>query len=523
MERVVHQRLQLLSNGCTVGVFQLNETSRLSLILSSTGEFTHIRHGDSESVHLTRFVSQKYSKFIFELLRFRNRHSCRPYVCERFSNIDDELVDSVRDELMQQYPLRFEHAANTSAVKIIWTHPQPLVTKSGWKCYISDNNMNMLCLCPTGRRLLAFLQLYYDAEDVCERGAYGAPLHAGSMRACYDVDNLPPDLKKLVDQLVSSESRDLPVSCLPILSKRCGAEDAHKAMLQFKEVSPLAENLATLDDYPFAPVLLEKINDDELFLKLGHAKEVPAVEAWLGTEGDPGIICLRGDVATHFAGSTPPMEMHLSLLLSEGGYDVHRSCGGSLRTGAVHRHRDLLMQMLSYRRHAVTMSSIYCHQPPLPSLGILPEAKEPTCFTERFAAGQTKYYVRVIHGKQLFRGVFEDGFMISLDPASETVDVITPDGNNNCLTLPLLKSASPQLRNHCSQLQSFAKWYFKSPEERQLVTQTFREGADLARWSCYGHMHQVNMELIWNGSLDAIEGAELSSCFERSFNCFRRK
>ena len=508
MEREFHRRLQILSNGCTIGVFYLNESSRLFLILSSTGEFTHLRHGDSESVHLTRFVSHKYDKFIRELLRFRNRHSCHPYVCERFAKIDDELVESVRNELIRQFPLRFEQATNASAVKVVWTHPQPLLTQSGWKCYVADDNANMLCLCPTGRRLLVLLQLYFDAEDVCERGAYGTPLHSGCTRACYDVDNLPPDLKKLLGRLVASDTCDLSQSCLPILCKRCGAEDAHKAMLQFKEVSPLTENLADLENYPFAPVLFEKIDEDELFLKLGDARSLPMVEAWLGAEGDHSIVCLRGDYATHFVGSISPRDMHLSLLLTEDGYDLHRSNESLCGMGPLHRHRGLLMQMLSYRRHAITTASIYRSQPPIPTLGILPEAKEPTCYTEQFIAGRTKYYVRVIHGKHLFRGVFDDGYMISLNPASATIDVITPDGSTGCFSLPLLKSASPQLRDDCSQLQSFAKWYQKCPEERRAITRTYREGADLAWRSCLGHMHMVNLELIGNGGLDALEGKE---------------
>ena len=305
---------------------------------------------------------------------------------------------------------------------------------------------------------------------------------------------------------MNSESHDFSLSCLPILCKRCGAEDVHEAMFQFKEISPLTGHLANLEDYPFAPILFEKIDDDELFLKLDDSKGVPMVESWLGQRGGQSIICLRGDFATHFAGAKSPSEMHLSLLLTEGVYSVSRSRDSIPVIGAVHCHRGLLLQMLTYRRHAISMSSVYSSQPPLLSLGILPQAKQATCYTERFISGQTKYSVRVTHGKYLFRGVFEDGFMVNLNLASSTIDVITPDGNTEHFTLPLLKSASAQLRSDCVQLESFAKWYLKSPEERRLVTQTFREGVDLARRSCIGHMHKVNLELIGNGSLNALEG-----------------
>ena len=505
MEGFGHRRLQLLANGCTVGVFHFDESSKVFLILSSSGEFTYLRHGDRESIHLLRFIPHKYEKYVKELLDFRNFHSSTPYVCERFPSVHNILLEYVIDDLKQQNLGRFNQSSSISA-KVEWTHTDPIHTQAGWECYISDNGLNMLCICPTRRRVLVFLQLYFDAEDVCERGAHGVPLHYSGLRACYDIDQLPPDVSTLLHRLQASDPSSSAFSCLPILCKRCGAEDAHRARSEFSEISPLLERLSTMEEYPFAPVLFERIDEVEMHLKVLAGKSIPMVEAWLGSEEDRGVLSLQGDFAVRYVGREPSKELHLSLLLTEGGYDVNDSQDSWSIHGSIYRYRGILMQMLSYRKHAITMSAMYRNQPPMSSLGLFPENKRPSCYMEQYIACQTKYYVRVIHGKYFFRGVFSDGYMINWHTESGMIDVVCPDGNVASFTLPLMKSIGSQLRDNFILLDSFVKWYLKSPEERRKITFKFREGAALAKHSCLRELHKVNLDLIANGMLDANEG-----------------
>ena len=100
------RRFLIFNDNVCVGIFTkgkdvgIQNSRRLELVLSRCGEFVLVsRFGAEAERHMTRFVPSYVANDVKELLRFRNRHTEQPFLCERFHGVEEgsKAIDRMRN------------------------------------------------------------------------------------------------------------------------------------------------------------------------------------------------------------------------------------------------------------------------------------------------------------------------------------------------------------------------------------------------------------------------------------------
>ena len=114
------RRFLLFDDHVCVGIFAANSANeasskprRLELVLSRSGDFVLVsRYGAEKEQHMTRFVPSSVADEVKELLLFRNRHTEKPFLCERFHGGVDDL--DVSNRLLADPFRGYESASDAS-------------------------------------------------------------------------------------------------------------------------------------------------------------------------------------------------------------------------------------------------------------------------------------------------------------------------------------------------------------------------------------------------------------------------
>ena len=97
------RRFLLFNDGVCIGIFEKNDVEgsrrshKLSMIFSSKGDVVYVsKYGAEAERHMTRFVPSDIVEEVKELLLFRNAHTEKPFLCERFNGGSRDLSVSQR-------------------------------------------------------------------------------------------------------------------------------------------------------------------------------------------------------------------------------------------------------------------------------------------------------------------------------------------------------------------------------------------------------------------------------------------
>lgn len=165
------QRLILLRSGACCAIIKQPDSSKLYLVLSSSGAFVQIHFQGNQFKHLTRFVPSRFEESVKKLLDFRNEFAAEPFLCKRFQS---KQQDQARYPVV---PSRIEIPAST----------------------VGDSK---LFVCPLSRRISVLTEHVISADDNCIeypiRGVEIANSYSTSNMCIYPVSRLPAALRSAI-------------------------------------------------------------------------------------------------------------------------------------------------------------------------------------------------------------------------------------------------------------------------------------------------------------------------------------
>jgi hypothetical protein len=409
-----------LHNEACIGVFISQGYGKVFIILSSSGEYINIRRGDRDTLQLTRFCPVAMEDYVRNLLHFRNKYASRPYICERFRCHEDFVITSVfanTESLKENVKIQNSPSPSINVAWDIHQLPSSESNVNGWTVYKSLTPSNGVYLCPSGRRVFATLDVFLDAEDVCQRGARGTPMHKDTVSVAFPIGRAPADILDLIHRLRDGNEE---VVSRSLLCTSCNSSNAYKATLECEELRLSLERLICFQSYPVGHmVLVEHINGVEYLLSSPAPR--CEVEAWVDNNQ---VLAIQGDLVSLYSSSAQPMVMHLALLLtSDLGHEPTDLPPSVLPCGMIQKHKQVILQLLSYRRSLCELAYTI-PIPPSSCMRLFSDAEKPAVnsIVEFTSGNGNKYTVISTANCAIFRAAFSDSrLLLSYSPPQQVV------------------------------------------------------------------------------------------------------
>ncbi len=323
------RRYLLFNDHSCIGIFakgagaEEKMPNRLELVLSRSGDFVLVsRFGTEAEHHMTRFVPSDIVNEVKDLLQFRNRHTNKPFLCERFHGVAEgsEVSKRLLAHSFRQYDSQSDESiGEMSSASIVFD------ADISHAC-IDDEGQVDISRCPFGRRLqVATKALYYTDESLdvglCQTRSMLRPALASEIKQVFPIAFAP---SSLLAWIPSSEDDERKKGSLPrgALSSIDNGSEAAQIFLD------LGGELSLLHDLEYYPAMSKRVALFEQVDSVTYALNGPepdfvratknlsledlTVEAWFADE--QRMLSLKGDYFYHYSMDGGKEEVHISLV-----------------------------------------------------------------------------------------------------------------------------------------------------------------------------------------------------------------
>ena len=192
MANFKRSRFLLFEDGVAIGVFKkdsretnLHHATILSCIISEYGDYVCISYEDQSFIHLTRYVPSRYSKQVFELLRFRNRYCAisKSFRCERF--YPNSVAERTSSEVDGDDLLLPSASISSSFLSSTFTSTSSAPVSSendgqSWTTISSLDGRAQIRHCPFSKRVALVSDALFSPDNALTLGAVSVASGGGS-------------------------------------------------------------------------------------------------------------------------------------------------------------------------------------------------------------------------------------------------------------------------------------------------------------------------------------------------------